>query len=124
LRAVKDLENAGAACVEVEVVPVALAEHITLAAHMITMGMGCGTACDTQYLFSSDVLGTHNGHYPRHSKRYADFLTLEAELQVKRVAAFRTFARDVAEGSYPEPKHQVGMDAAAFDRFLTLSQSL
>ena len=95
LRAVKDLENAGAACVEVEVVPVPLAEHITRATHMITMGMGCGTACDTQYLFSSDVLGTHDGHYPRHSKRYADFLALEAELQVKRVAAFRAFARDV-----------------------------
>ncbi len=123
-RAVKDLENAGAACVEVEVVPSPLADHITRATHMITMGMGCGTACDTQYLFSCDVLGAHTGHYPRHSRRYADFVALEAELQVKRVAAFRAFARDVVEGSYPEPKHQVEMDAAAFDRFLTLAKSL
>jgi 3-methyl-2-oxobutanoate hydroxymethyltransferase len=124
LRAAKDLENAGAACLEVEVVPVRLAEHITRSTPMITMGMGCGAACDTQYLFSSDVLGTHTGHYPRHAQRYADFVTLEAGLQEQRIAAFRAFGRDVAEGSYPQAKHQVGIDDAAFDRFLTLSQSL
>ena len=37
---------------------------------------GCGSACDTQYLFSSDVLGTHTGHTPRHAKRYDDFVAL------------------------------------------------
>ncbi|SJM31231.1 3-methyl-2-oxobutanoate hydroxymethyltransferase [Mesorhizobium delmotii] len=124
LRATKDLENAGAACIEVEVVPVRLAEHITRSTPLITMGMGCGSACDTQYLFSSDVLGTHTGHYPRHSKRYADFVTLEAELQAKRIAAFRAFATDVAGGTYPQAGHQVDMDDAVFDRFLTLSQAL
>lgn len=118
--AVKDLENAGAACVEVEVVPVQLADYITRNTPMITMGMGCGTACDTQYLFSSDVLGTHSGHYPRHSKRYADFVALEAGLQRQRVAAFRAFAEDVAGGTYPEAKHQVAMDDAAFEHFLKL----
>jgi 3-methyl-2-oxobutanoate hydroxymethyltransferase len=124
LRAAKDLENAGAACIEVEVVPVRLADHVTRSTPLITMGMGCGTACDTQYLFSCDVLGTHTGHYPRHAKRYADFLTLEAELQEKRIAAFRAFGRDVAGGTYPEAKHQVDMDDAAYDRFLSLAQSL
>jgi 3-methyl-2-oxobutanoate hydroxymethyltransferase len=124
LRAAKDLENAGAACIEVEVVPVRLAEHITRSTPLVTMGMGCGTACDTQYLFSCDVLGTHAGHYPRHAKRYADFLTLEAELQEKRIAAFRAFGRDVVAGAYPEARHKVDMDDAAYDRFLTLSQAL
>ncbi|QPC91414.1 3-methyl-2-oxobutanoate hydroxymethyltransferase [Mesorhizobium sp. INR15] len=124
LRAVKDLENAGAACIEVEVVPVRLADHITRTTPLFTMGMGCGAVCDTQYLFSSDVLGTHTGHYPRHARRYADFVALEAELQAKRIAAFQAFASDVAEGSYPEAGHQVEMDDAAFERFLTLSQSL
>lgn len=122
LQAVRDLENAGAAFCEVEVVPVRLADYITRNTSMITMGMGCGTVCDTQYLFSCDVLGTHAGHYPRHSKKYADFITLEAELQEKRIAAFRAFARDVAEGTYPESGHQVDMDDAAFEKFLTLSR--
>lgn len=124
LQKVRDLENAGAACVEVEVVPVELADHITRATPMLTMGMGCGTVCDTQYLFSSDVLGTNTGHYPRHSKRYADFAALEAELQQKRVAAFRAFAEDVASGGYPQAGHEVRMDPAEHDAFLKRAQMI
>ncbi|MCB1333007.1 MAG: 3-methyl-2-oxobutanoate hydroxymethyltransferase [Roseivivax sp.] len=124
LRKVRDLENAGAACIEVEVVPVELADYITRNTPAITMGMGCGDVCDTQYLFSCDVLGTHAGHYPRHSKRYADFRALEAELQAKRVDAFRAYAADVAAGGYPQAGHQVHMDAAALDGFLARADSL
>lgn len=124
LRAAKNIENAGAACLEVEVVPVQLAKHLTENTHMITMGMGCGNVCDTQYLFSSDVLGTNTGHYPRHSKKYADFVALEAELQAKRVAAFQAFSADVTKGAYPEAMHQIEMDAANFDRFISLSQKV
>lgn len=124
LRAAKDLENAGCACLEVEVVPVELADYITRSTHMITMGMGCGTACDTQYLFSCDVLGTHNGHYPRHARKYADFVRLEAELQAKRVEAFCAFAADVNGCTYPRPDHEVRMDHAVFEKFLSLAQAL
>ncbi len=124
LQSVKDLENAGAAAVEVEVVPVRLADLITRLTPMITMGMGCGSVCDTIYLFSSDVLGTNAGHYPRHSKKYADFVQLEAELQHKRVEAFKAFVDDVASGGYPEERHQLDMDDAAFDQFLHKSRSL
>lgn len=113
----KAIENAGAACVEIEVVPVELAAYLTASTHMITMGMGCGTACDTQYLFSCDVLGTNTGHYPRHSKRYADFAGIEADLHAKRVTAFAAYAEDVATGIYPEPGHQIGMAAEEFDEF-------
>lgn len=124
LRKVKDLENAGAAFVEVEVVPVELADHITRTTPMISMGMGCGDVCDTQYLFSSDVLGTNTGHYPRHSKKYADFATLESELQSRRVAAFKAFAADVGAGRYPEPRHEVRMDPAEHERFQKHAQSI
>lgn len=124
LRAVRDIENAGAACVEVEVVPVELADHITRTTRMITMGMGCGDACDTQYLFSSDVLGTNTGHYPRHARKYADFAALEAALQEKRIEAFRAFARDVETGAYPERRHEVRMDNAAHQDFLKRLQTL
>jgi 3-methyl-2-oxobutanoate hydroxymethyltransferase len=117
LRKAKEIENAGAACLEVEVVPVQLADHITRSTHMITMGMGCGTVCDTQYLFSCDVLGTNRGHYPRHSRRYADFARLEDELQEKRVAAFQAFVSDVEAGSYPERSHEVWMDEVEAEAF-------
>ncbi|WP_374398255.1 3-methyl-2-oxobutanoate hydroxymethyltransferase [Tabrizicola sp.] len=120
----RDIQNAGAAFLEVEVVPVQLADHITRMTPMITMGMGCGTVCDTQYLFSCDVLGSNTGHYPRHSKRYTDFAALEAELQAKRVAAFRDFADDVARQGYPERRHEVWMDEAEAEAFLKGAASL
>lgn len=114
----RDIENAGASFVEVEVVPVELADWITRNTRMITMGMGCGDVCDTQYLFSCDVLGTHTGHYPRHSKRYAYFVALEAELQAKRISAFRAFAADVESGGYPEDRHTIHMTPAELEAFL------
>lgn len=117
LRKAKDIENAGAAFLEVEVVPVQLADHITRNTAMVTMGMGCGSVCDTQYLFSCDVLGTNTGHYPRHSKRYADFARLEAELQEKRIAACRAFVQDVTQGGYPERSHEIWMAEAELEAF-------
>ena len=123
MQKVRDIENAGASFLEVEVVPVELADHITRTTKMITMGMGCGTVCDTQYLFSCDVLGTNVGHYPRHSKRYADFLALEAELQAKRVAAFRAFTADVAASNYPEERHLIRMSSEEHEKFLQAVQA-
>lgn len=117
LRLAKDIENAGAACLEVEVVPVQLADFITRSTPMITMGMGCGSVCDTQYLFSCDVLGTNRGHYPRHSKRYADFAQMEDDLQQKRIAALRAFAHDVDSKSYPQKAHEVWMSPAEAEIF-------
>lgn len=118
VQSVRDLENAGAAFVEVEVVPVELADYITRTSPLITMGMGCGDVCDTQYLFSADILGTNTGHYPRHARKYADFAELEAELQRKRIEAFQAFAQDVESGGYPQPAHEVRMTAEERDRFM------
>jgi 3-methyl-2-oxobutanoate hydroxymethyltransferase len=118
----KDLENAGAAFLEVEVIPEQLAAYITQNVRMITMGMGCGTACDTQYLFSSDVLGTNRGHMPRHSKQYADIPALEEQVQRARVKAFTAFAQDVASSGYPEARHAIPMDAQAYEGFVARVQ--
>lgn len=124
VRKVKDLENAGAAFVEVEVVPVELAAYITQSTQMLTMGMGCGAVCDTQYLFSCDVLGTNTGHYPRHSKKYADLAKLEQELQQQRIAAFQAYVTDVQSKNFPNQEQEVHMDAASLERFYTLAQQL
>lgn len=121
LNAVRDLENAGAACIEVEVIPVQLADYITRHTPLITMGMGCGDVCDTQYLFSSDVLGTHQGHRPRHAKQYADIPALEEQVQAARVQAFAAFAAEVQSGAYPQAQHTVQMDTESFERFLALA---
>ena len=118
LQKAKDIENAGAAFLEVEVIPVELADYITKNTNMITMGMGCGNVCDTQYLFSDDILGTNQGHYPRHSKRYVDLTKVENELQTLRKKGFDLFVNDVNNGAYPESKHQIQMEKVEFEKFL------
>ena len=77
-----------------------------------------GAGCDAQYLFATDVLGSHQGHYPRHAKRYRDFKSEYARLQDERIAAFREYAKDVRSGAFPESRHKVTMDAAELDAFL------
>jgi 3-methyl-2-oxobutanoate hydroxymethyltransferase len=119
-RKMKELESAGAWAVEVEVVPTRIAEYLTAKTRMLTEGMGCGTACDTIYLFSCDVLGTNTGHYPRHSKRYGDIASALLKVQEARIAAIRAFADDVASNGYPELQHQIVISDRAYDDFLSL----
>lgn len=119
-RSMKDLENAGAWAVEVEVVPVKLAAFLTANTTLITEGMGCGTACDTLYLFSCDVLGTNTGRYPRHSKKYADLAKALHQVQELRVRAISDFVADARSGGYPEPKHQLDIEDATFEEFRRL----
>ena len=109
-RRIKDLENAGACLVEMELVPVEVAGFVTRNTTLFTEGMGCGPVCDSQYLFSCDVLGTNRGHYPRHSKTYASLAEEEDRLQAIRVEAFRAFAADVKSGGYPELRHEIHVD--------------
>lgn len=106
-RRAKALESAGAWAVEMELVPVEVADFITRNTTMITEGMGCGAVCDTQYLFSCDMLGTNTGHYPRHAKKYIDLAAEEARLQAMRVQAFRDFAVDVQTRGYPQQNHEI-----------------
>jgi 3-methyl-2-oxobutanoate hydroxymethyltransferase len=66
------------------------------------------------------VLGTNTGHYPRHAKKYADLAAEYRRLHALRVAAFQAFAKDVRSGGYPESRHEVVVDDAAYGDFLTL----
>ena len=117
-KAVKDLENAGACMVEMEIIPVEVADFITRNTTLITEGMGCGAVCDTQYLFSCDVLGTNREHYPRHAVKYADLAGEEDRLQDIRIDAFRRFSGDVASGKYPLRTHEIHVKDDARDQVL------
>jgi 3-methyl-2-oxobutanoate hydroxymethyltransferase len=116
----KTLERAGAWAVEVEVVPVKIAAFLTANTHMITEGMGCGAACDTQYLFSCDVLGTNSGHYPRHAKKYADIAKALRDVQDLRIKAVQEFVGDVRAGRYPRAEHEIDVADAVFEEFRAL----
>src|SRR6266568_4239194 len=113
-RRIKELENAGAYAAELEVVPHNLARFLSSQTKMILMSLGSGTGCDTQFLFSDDILGDYDERIPRHAKAYRNFRQEYQRLQNERIAAFQEFASDVKSGRFPEADHLVTMDEAEF----------
>ena len=87
------LEEAGVIGVELEVVPRKVAAEITKRTKIITMSMGSGSDCDAQYLFANDVLGSHSGHYPRHSKVYRNLLREYEKIQKKEFQLLENLRR-------------------------------
>src|SRR6188768_1640972 len=114
-RRMKELENAGAYAAELEIVPHNLARFLCSQTKMILMSLGSGSGCDTQFLFSDDILGDYNERPPRHAKVYRNFATEYRRLQQERVAAFREYIADVKEGRFPQPSHLVEMDGQLLD---------
>src|SRR5687767_7810521 len=114
-RRMKELENAGAYAAELEVVPHNLARFLSSRTKMILMSLGSGPCCDTQFLFSDDILGDYEERPPRHAKAYRNFAAEHRRLQQERLAAFREYIADVQEGRFPERCHLVEMDAPFLD---------
>src|SRR5262249_33021286 len=65
-------EQAGAFALVVECVPAAVAEKITGALKIPTIGIGAGAGCDGQILVTHDLLGLFEDLRPRFVKQYAD----------------------------------------------------
>ena len=121
-RQIKALEEAGAVMAELEVVPAELAAEISKRTSLFVISMGAGAGCDAQYLFASDVLGSHRGHYPRHAKTYRNFAAEYDRLQSERVAAFREYAEDVKSGAFPQERHKVRIEPKELAAFLASIQ--
>src|SRR5688572_24450355 len=114
-RRMKELESAGAYAAELEVVPHNLARFLSSRTKMIIMSLGSGTGCDTQFLFSDDILGDYDERLPRHAKAYRNFAEEYRRLQLERIAAFREYIADVQQDRFPERGHLVEMEAALLD---------
>jgi 3-methyl-2-oxobutanoate hydroxymethyltransferase len=112
----KELESAGAYAAELEVVPHNLARFLSSQTTMILMSLGSGPGCDTQFLFSDDILGDYEERLPRHAKAYRNFAAEYRRLQDDRVAAFREYITDVRNGDFPARAHLVEMDAASLEK--------
>ncbi len=104
------LEAAGCFAVVLEAVPAAVAETVTSALSVPTIGIGAGAGCDGQVLVWHDMLGLYEGHAPRFVKRYA-------ELGAEIVEALGRYAEEVRAGTFPEDQHTYAMpdeELAAF----------
>jgi len=92
------VQDAGADLLVLECVPAALAERITRALSIPTIGIGAGAGCDGQVLVIHDLLGMTPGKRPRFTK---DFLAGRGSVR-EAVAAY---AADVRSGAFPAAEH-------------------
>jgi 3-methyl-2-oxobutanoate hydroxymethyltransferase len=74
------------------------------------MSLGSGSGCDTQFLFSDDILGDYEERIPRHAKAYRNFFEEHRRLQRERIAAFSEYIADVKEGRFPDRSNLVEME--------------
>ena len=91
-------EAAGAFAMVVECVPAEVAEKITAAVSIPTIGIGAGAGCDGQILVTHDMLGLFEDFRPRFVKSYA-------ELGSAVACAVEAYCREVREGSFPAAEH-------------------
>ena len=96
------LEAAGCFSLVLEAVPAPVAERITEALAIPTIGIGAGAGCDGQVLVYHDLLGLTEGHLPRFVKRYA---SLSREIR----DALEAYAADVRTGAFPGEEHTYPM---------------
>ena len=94
----KAVEEAGAFAIVIEAVPAALAQMITDAVSIPTIGIGAGAGCDGQILVYQDMLGMFSDFTPKFVKRYANVGEVMRE-------AFANYAAEVASGAFPTEEH-------------------
>src|SRR5258705_7035558 len=109
----KRLENAGAYAAELELVPHQLASYVCKKTSLFLMSLGSGSGCDSQFLFSDDILADYDERIPRHAKAYRNFCQEYQRLQQERITAFQEFAADVKAGRFPAPNNLVEMEERA-----------
>jgi 3-methyl-2-oxobutanoate hydroxymethyltransferase len=94
LAGARALVDAGAYAIVLEGMPVPLANEITGAVSIPTIGIGAGPGCDGQVLVMHDLLGLDVAWSPKFARRYAE-MGREVE------HAFAQYAEDVRKGTFP-----------------------
>src|SRR5213079_2922633 len=99
---------------ELELAPHQLASYLCKKTSLLIMSLGSGSGCDSQFLFSDDILGDYDERIPRHAKAYRNFLKEYKRLQDERISAFKEYTDDVKSGRFPAANNLVSMDDAVF----------
>ncbi len=97
----KAIEEAGCFAIVLESIPATLAERVTSAASVPTIGIGAGPACDGQVLVLHDMIGLFEEFQPKFVKRYADLAATIEE-------AVLAYKKDVEERTFPGQEHSFG----------------
>ena len=78
-----------------ECIPKALAQRVTDAVNIPTIGIGAGAGCDGQVLVLYDMLGLFSDYVPSFVKKYA-------ELADSVNAAVENYVSEVKSGDFPQ----------------------
>ena len=89
-----ELEEAGCFSIVLECVPGSVAERVTDALAIPTIGIGCGPATSGQVLVINDLLGMDSGFQPPFARRYMDADQMIA-------GSVEGYCEDVREREYP-----------------------
>ena len=92
------LQDAGAFAIVLELIPAPLAERVSRALEIPTIGIGAGPHTDGQVLVLPDALGLNEAFRPR-------FLRTFANLAEVARAGIASYAAAVRDGSYPDAEH-------------------
>jgi 3-methyl-2-oxobutanoate hydroxymethyltransferase len=102
------LEAAGCFALVLECVPEEVAQLVTDAVAIPTIGIGAGPHCDGQVLVFHDLLGLQDRIRPKFVRRYA-------ALKADGTAALVAFAADVRAGRFPADEESYHLAAAERD---------
>ena len=94
----RELVDAGAQMLLLEMVPAALAGELTRTLGVPVIGIGAGAECSGQVLVMHDMLGVGGGRKPRFVR---DFMQGSASVG----EAFARYVADVKSGAFPAPEH-------------------
>ena len=94
----KIIEEAGACCLVLEMVPEGLAHEISQSISIPTIGIGAGRSCDGQVLVLNDMLGLNVSFTPRFVKKYANLYRTTKK-------AVNAYVREVKDKEFPSEEH-------------------
>jgi len=98
LQDAKQIEDQGAIALVLECVPKELAQMVTNALQIPTIGIGAGVNCDGQVLVYHDILKYGVDRLPKFVKPYSDFNNAGKE-------AISSYVSDVKQGTFPSDEH-------------------
>jgi 3-methyl-2-oxobutanoate hydroxymethyltransferase len=104
------VQEAGAFSIVLELVPEQLATAITQRLRIPTIGIGAGPGTSGQVQVLTDLLGWSDWH-PKHARPFAN-------LRESVLEAARTYASEVAAGTFPGAEQTVRMDDETLDEVL------
>ncbi len=98
----RELADAGAAMLVLELMPSALAGEVTKALSIPVIGIGAGAGCSGQVLVLHDMLGITHGKLPRFVRNFMSDATSEDHAASGGIAvAVRRYVAAVKDGSFP-----------------------